>query len=88
MNTIFEFLNGREYVLNGVHGTFRHEITHAIYPYAHTREALSHVPSKRGMRTNAYREIKRQLRDDWTTDLTDSLERYCTIAAELGCQEV
>jgi hypothetical protein len=76
-NTLYAFLNGREYVLDGVHGHFVHS---GEWPY----ERLGHEPSKRGKRTKRYQETKRRLRDDWSTDLSDSIERQVDIAIELG----
>lgn len=81
VNSIFEFLNGKEYTLNGIHGYFKHDVW---VGRQRTTEYLRHIPSKRGMATEIYKQEKRKLGDDWSTDLTNGL-RYCDIAIELGC---
>jgi len=82
-NQVFAFLHGKRATLDGIEGIFQHEVREARYPYPHTVERLNHLPTARGKRTDAYRETKRRLGDDWSTDLTDS-DRYFEIATKLG----
>src|SRR6185369_10976587 len=79
-NTLFAYLDGREYTLDDVHGTFEHS---GVWP----REQLYHNPTAKGKRTKAYREKRRQLEDDWCSNLTEAIDRYCAIARELGYTE-
>ena len=83
-DSVFTFLDGKSFTLDGVHGQFRHEVRWAVYPYAHATERLYHEPSAKGRRSEAYQALRREYRDDWVTDLTDSIERYCEIATKLG----
>lgn len=86
-NRMFEWLNGRRCTLNGIAGRLKYEVSHAIYPYAHTVERLTHEPTPAGQRTETYMYHKRALGDDWVTDLTTSIETYCDIAHRLGYRE-
>lgn len=79
-NDVFEFLDGKEYVLHGIHGHFKHDVW---VGRQRTSEYLRHIPSKRGMATKLYQDEKRKLGDDWSSDLTNGLS-YCDIAIELG----
>lgn len=81
-----EFLDGRRYKLDGIAGTFRATSFEAGYPYRHTVYSISHVPSAAGKKTEAYLKIRRELHDDWSTDLTDS-DRLFEIAVKLGFKE-
>lgn len=83
LDPIFEFLDGKEYVLAGVSGVFRHRVSRALYPYEHTVEQLFHEPDAAGRQTETYQRIKRELGDDHDTDMTNS-ERVVEIAIELG----
>ena len=83
-NPVFEFLDGRSYTLNEISGQFRHETRRAIYPYPRTIEKLTFQPDEKGQATEEYRQTRRELKDDWTTDLTDAIDTYCDIAIELG----
>jgi hypothetical protein len=66
--------------LDGVSGTIKVSYPYRQYP----REAhVSHEPDARGKRSEAYLETKRELRDDWSTDLTHS-ERLVDIMTKLG----
>jgi hypothetical protein len=86
MDELFAFLHGKSYVLDGIRGVFHYETCKARVPYERIVHKLSHEPDASGRRTKQYREIKRQLGDDWSTDLTDG-ERLCDIAVELGYKE-
>lgn len=68
-------IDGREYILDGIHGTIQVD----LHPY-NTR--VMHEPSKLGKETEAYQATRRVLRDEWSTDLSQS-ERVVTIAYEL-----
>lgn len=70
-----EAMNGRPYCLDGIHGTIR------IERFRGTKTICRH-PSKRGQDTDAYREMRTKLGDDWVTDLTYS-ERLGEIIADL-----
>jgi hypothetical protein len=83
-HAIFEFLNGKRYTLDGISGHFKYRTYEAIYPSRRTVHKLSHEADARGRRSERYQETKRKLQDDWSTDLTDSIERYCDIAHKLG----
>lgn len=87
MNALFAFLDGRKHTLGGVAGTLVHETQECRYPYPHKRERLIHRPSPAGCRTVAYARTRQALGDDWVTDLTDDIERYCSIASKLGFKE-
>lgn len=71
-----EAMNEKTYTLDGIHGTIKVETWSG-------RTKVSHEPSKKGQKTNAYNDIRRQLGDDWSTDLTYS-ERFGEIAYGLG----
>lgn len=84
-----EQINAMSYdqILEAIHGrTFtdrdgiqcKVEVTHtnAIYPYPHTITRIHACPTAKGKRTTAYREIRSKLRDDWSTDLTQSSEAF------------
>lgn len=79
-NELFTFLDGKAYTLDGIHGTFRQDVWVGL---DRVSEYLRHVPSAQGKRSKAYQDTKRQLGDDWSTDLTNGL-RYVDIAIELG----
>lgn len=72
-----EFINGKAYKLDGVHG---HIVVDTSVPH-HTK--VEHVPSKAGKRSEAYQAVRRQLRDDYVTDLSWS-ERLADIMVALG----
>ena len=81
---LFGFLDGKEWTLDGIHGHFQHETSEARYPYRRIVERLNHVPSAKGMQSKRYKAIRRKLGDDWTTDMTNSVESYCDVATALG----
>lgn len=82
--TVFEFLDGKPYTLDGIHGYFKHEVHTAIYPYQHTYERLIHEADGAGRNSVAYGKVRQQLGDDYVTDLTDATDTYCGIAYDLG----
>ena len=81
----WDFLDDRTYTLDGVHGKFKISSNRAIYPYPHVSFSLYHEPSAKGKRSKAYKDEKRMLGDDWSTDLSDS-ERATDIALKLGIE--
>lgn len=70
-------IDGREYTLDGVHGTFH--IDRSIR--FNTR--IWHIASERGRQSEHYREVKAKLRDDWDSDMSHS-DRLVDIMGELG----
>jgi hypothetical protein len=87
MSTLVEevgaFLNGRRYVMDGIAGVIRFKSYKAIYPYDRVVHSVWHEAAGEGKDSPRYQETKRELGDDWVTDLTDS-DRLFEIAAELG----
>lgn len=82
----YEAIDGKAYTLDGIHGHIK--VTHTPLPSAYADQrrwttSISHNPSKKGMETDAYQKTRAQLRDDWSSDLTNS-ERLGTIMWELG----
>lgn len=71
-----DVMDGRTYTLDGIHGTIKVERFNGM-------TTISHRPSKKGQNTEAYRETRRKLGDDWSTDLSQS-ERFGEIAHDLG----
>jgi hypothetical protein len=86
-NPVFCFLDGRTYTLHGISGVFKHEVRQVRYPCARTEERLTFHPDEEGQGTKQYRIVRRELGDNWSTDLTDAIETYCDIATELGYRE-
>jgi len=78
-----EWMNGKAHTLNGVHGIIRYSSYTASYPYPHSVQSITHNASAKGKRSKAYKDIKRALGDDYTTDLTQS-ENLCDIAGAMG----
>jgi hypothetical protein len=75
-----DVLDGKKLVLDGVDGVLRVRRRRDQYGPVLTG-VLMHVPSAKGKQSAKYLETKRQLRDDWDTDLTGS-ERAADIAAK------
>lgn len=84
LDPMFAFMDGKEYTLHGVHGTFKHNAYNAIYPYAHVAETLIHEASAKGKRSATYQTRRDELGDDFVTDLTDSIDTLCEAAVKLG----
>ena len=82
-NEIFEFLDGKRFKLNDYEGTFKLETYPVQYPSRQIIERLNHEPDHD---TVAYQLKKQEMNDDWLTDLTDAIDRYCAIATLLGYQ--
>lgn len=79
-----EFLENREYKLDGIDGYFEFVSRIGYYPYTHRVIQIHHQANLTGQQSEAYRAIKRQLGDDWSTDMTANLERLVAILCELG----
>lgn len=81
---MWEFLDGKEVTLHGIHGILKYEQHAAIYPRVEMHYQLVHHPSDIGKRSQAYQEKKRRMGDDWVTDLTNAPEEYVEIAISFG----
>lgn len=53
-------INGMSYTHDGIHGIIRVEQINGM-------TEISHHPSSRGRRTEAYKKVRRELGDDWST---------------------
>lgn len=74
-NEALEVIDGKRYTLDGIEGVIRVDRSRRFY----TR--VNHDPTAKGKKTAAYLKIKKQLGDDWSTDLSDS-ERLADIASK------
>ena len=74
---LYAFLDGKRYVLDGIDGTFQ---VVGKWPY----ERFMHVKSPEGREAPEYVVTKVELHDDWDSDLSNSIERLCQIAFDLG----
>ena len=80
-----DVLDGKHLVLDGVDGVLRVRRRRDQYGPVLTG-VLMHVPSAKGKKSEKYLETKRQLHDDWDTDLTGSerageiAEKFCVFA--------
>ena len=72
-------VNGKEYVLDGIHGHLK--VTRSIDRFGLPVTSFVHEPSRKGKTSEAYLERRRELGDDRHTDFRDS-ERAGTIASE------
>ena len=79
---IFEYLDNKSYTLDGISGRFQHCARTLIG--GHIAHTLHHEPDAIGKLSEEYMTIKRELKDDWSTDITQDIEHYCSIAIELG----
>jgi hypothetical protein len=68
----FSYLHGKIVEREGMTGTLRYEHYEARYPYAHTVHKLTWEADAKSRETEAYLYVRRQLGDDWSSDLTDS----------------
>ena len=82
---VWDFLDGKHYVLDGISGTFSFVLTRGRNGMLYAD--LYHTPDKKGRESSSYREKRARYGDDWDTCLTDDIEGYCAIARELGYQE-
>lgn len=81
MEQLADYLEGKKYVLDGIEGKFKARTWTTRYGYSTIR--IDHKPTEKGKRSEAYQVIKRQLGDDFDSDVTED-ERLCDIATELG----
>jgi hypothetical protein len=90
-NPVFAFLDGKQYVLDGMSGVFKHTFIErpdlSVDGRRWFAESLDFMPDECGRQTEQYRETKQWLGDDWVVDMSDSIDQYCTIAQELGYEE-
>lgn len=83
-NKIFEFLNDKTSVVDGLEGKFEYYVINARYPYVHEIHKLRFLPSVKAKQTEMYQSIKQKLGDDWDIDLTDSIDTFVDQAFKLG----
>lgn len=69
-----DVIDGKRYTLDGIEGVIHVDRSRRF----DTR--VDHHPTAKGKKTEAYLKIKRQLGDDWSTDLSSS-ERLADIAS-------
>ena len=74
--------DGKKVRLHGHAHTLKVRSYEAIYPYAHTVLHVSAEPVNK--ETRYYQDIKRQLGDDWSTDVLRSLETTAAVLDQLG----
>lgn len=70
-----DVIDGKRHTLDGIEGVIRVDRSRQF----DTR--VDHHPTAKGKKTAAYLKIKRQLGDDWSTDLSSS-ERLADIASK------
>lgn len=79
-------LDGKTCTLDGVHGHIRVERRKRGSYYGGGVEThITHEPSARGKRSEAYRKLRREMGDDWSTDLTN-VENIDEIARKCGVE--
>jgi hypothetical protein len=71
-STLFDKLNGKVAVINGVHGTLKHDSYMAKYPREEMVHKLAHYASDIGKKHPHYQETKAKLKDDWMTDVGEN----------------
>ena len=80
---LFDWLDRRTYVLDGISGTPCHRTLTSPWLHGRCFHSLYHEPDTAGRQTLFYRDLRARLGDDWSSDLTHS-ERVIGIALELG----
>lgn len=87
LERIAEFLDGRKYTLDGIEGVVRaRESIRGSYYGGGTEVRIYHEATPKGRKSEAYRQLRQQLHDDWSTELTHS-ERLIEIAEKLGFRD-
>lgn len=81
-NSVFQFLDGKLHVYQGISGRFHHTVSFHKYLNRY-EEKLHFIPDEQGRESHEYLKVKRELGDDWDFDLTDNIEAYTAIAVEL-----
>lgn len=77
--------NGRLVTIDGLRCKLRVDSYEAIYPYRHRVLKVTAEPTKAAKRTEAYLRVRRELRDDWHTDVLESdIEVQSAILAQLA----
>jgi hypothetical protein len=69
---VWEKHDGRLVTVEGLRCKLRVSTYDAIYPYVHKVLDVSAVPTVAAKRTVAYRTVRAELRDDWSTDVLQS----------------
>jgi hypothetical protein len=64
--------DGRKVTLDGIKRVIRVRSYRARYPYERIVVNVDAVPTKAAMRSEAYRAVRRDLGDDWFTDILQS----------------
>ena len=85
MTDIKEFwlnANGKEVLINGIKHILRVSVYRAIYPYEH--QVLTVHAEPKNKNTEYYQATKKELGDDWSTDVLGSFEIECDVMAQLG----
>ena len=76
--------DGKLVTIDGLRCKLRVTSHEAIYPYPHRVLNVRAEPTRAAKRTEAYLRVKRELRDDWSTDvLESSIELQCEILEQL-----
>jgi hypothetical protein len=66
---LYEALDGKTVTHQGISGVIRCRPIQRAWGVEHR---LDHIPDAKGRRTEAYRSLKRQLGDDWSSDLSSN----------------
>ena len=62
---------GIKWLIGGVESEVVIERYRAIYPYEHMVTKVIAEPTVKGKKSAVYQEFKRELGDDWSTDMTN-----------------
>ena len=73
--------NGAIVSINGHEHILKISSFQAIYPYPHQTLHVNAEPIDKT--TDYYLEVKRQLKDDWYTDVLGSIETECEVLEQL-----
>ena len=77
MSKLFDFLDGKEYVIDGVHGHFKHKSN--VFS-----SHLVHQASEKGKKSAAYKQGKAQMGMDYETEITYRTALLLDISIKLG----
>lgn len=83
----FELLDGKIVTIDGVECVIKHRSSAAIYPYAHISHTLFANATEKGKESAHYKAVKKQLKDDWSTDLAEDYETRWSLICDLGLVE-
>lgn len=84
----FELLDNKFCVIDGLTCQIKHKAFNAISPYMHVAHTLTAIPTEEAKETEAYRKVKRELRDDWTFSLEENSELRFSILEQLGLLDI